>query len=204
MRICPLLYHSTNLRTQNNSSVKHEAGAQWKKKTKNKSKTILHGCRPPPTSTWHWSHWDTFSPSACGVALYSAWVTPRVRCQTFVARIYPYGKTKNSCPGAAGGAKEEQRRVLHFQLCCSAQSPLPTAAPGCSAVISRGIPIQDYFHKPPRHKVRNNPRADTNVVWKWTTNQRRVEGIITMSAWTLEIKVQYAEGSLTVWGGGGG
>lgn len=114
------------------------------------------------------------------VALYSG-VTPQVSPQTFVARIYPYGKTKNSWPpglqegwgGADGvGYISSTPRNVH-------SPPLLNKAQSCSTVTSWGIPTQDYFHKPRRHRDKNNLMSDTNVeICQQTTNMLSNESAI--------------------------
>jgi len=76
-------------------------------------------------------------------------------------------------------AEEERRGGIHFQYSQNVHSLLLNKALSCSAVTSWGIPTQDYFHKPQRHRDKNNLMSDTNVeICQQTTHTLNNEGTI--------------------------
>lgn len=95
------------------------------------------------------------------------------------------GKPRIAVPGCRG-AKGEQRGGIHFQHSQSVHSALLNKAPSCSEVTSWGIPTQDHFHKPQRHRDRNNLMSDTNVeICQQTTDKLTNE--ITICSWLWEL-----------------
>lgn len=82
----------------------------------------------------------------------------QVGSQTFGARIYPYGKTKNRCPTGCRRAEKQWRGGIHFQHSQNVHSPLLNKALSSSTLTSRGIPAQDYFST-------NCNVTGTKIIW---------------------------------------